>query len=496
MEYTTHREMQILDANAAYFGVPRETLMENAGKGCVEEVKKRFALKGKKIAIFCGTGNNGGDGFVAARYLAKEGARVRVLLTGEPKSDESKKNFELIKKNKKIKLIEIESKEKIAALKLNEDIILDALLGTGVKGELQEPIKSIVEKINQSKAFKLSVDVPSGLTEAGANFCVAADLVVTFHKAKKGLEKFETVVVPIGIPPEAEVYVGAGDVIFNLWQRSASSHKGDNGRVLVVGGSAFYYGASLLSAKAALKSGADLVYLAVPEINYVVSRNFSPDFIIRKYSGDFLNPEAVAGILELTRRCDALVIGPGLGERSETKQAVFEILASAAIPAVIDADAIKFVASDKSILKKINAVLTPHAGEFKVLTGETLPENAEEKKVVVAKYAQQLGATILLKSSIDVIASPTGRAKLNTTGNAGMTVGGTGDVLAGLTASLLAQRLDTFTAACCAAFVNGAAGDELYEVYGYGFTASDLAEQIPRTIKRILDLREEYPRRR
>lgn len=496
MEYAAHREMQIIDANATYFGVPREVLMENAGRACAEELEKRLTLKGKKIAVFCGAGNNGGDGFAAARYLTKKGAKVQVFFTGKPRSRESKKNFELIKKDKKIKLAQLDLPEKIRALKLQADIIIDALLGTGVKGEIQEPIRSIVEKINGSSAFKLSVDLPSGLRENGEGLCVAADVVVTFHKAKKGLEKFSTVVASIGIPKEAETCVGAGDVAFNVWQRSPGSHKGDNGRVLVVGGSAVYHGAPLLSAKAALNGGADMAYLAVPEINYVTSRNFAPDFIVRKYRGDFLSPEAVPAILELMRKCDALVIGPGLGEAADVRQAVLEILASTTIPAVIDADAIKFVASDVSILKKVNAVVTPHAGEFKTLTGEALPEGIEERRASVAKHAQQLGATILLKSPIDIIASPRGSVKLNATGNAGMTVGGTGDVLAGLVASLAAQKLDSFTAASCAAFINGAAGDELYEGKGYGFTASDLAEQLPHTIKKIIDLKERYPRRK
>jgi NAD(P)H-hydrate epimerase len=345
-----------------------------------------------------------------------------------------------------------------------------------------------VNKINKSNAFKVSIDVPSGLdTETGRGYCIKADLVVTFHGAKKGLEAFETVVKDIGVPKEAELYVGPGDVIVNLPKRKKGSHKGDNGKVLVVGGSELYYGAPVLAGLAVLNSGADLVYLAVPEINFNVTRVFSPDLIVRKYPGDYLNSKAIDQILDIAEDCDSLVIGPGLGLREETKEAIFKILEKTKIPVVIDADGIKALKDKPDILKRLNAVITPHPGEFKILTGEELPTDIEERKGIISKYAKKLQSVVLLKSPIDIIASPDGKAKLNPTGNAGMTGGGTGDVLAGLTASLIAQGLDIFNATSCAAFINGAAGDELYERKGYAFTASDLIDELPYTLKEILD---------
>lgn len=471
MKYITYKEMCILDINSEYFGVPRAKLMENAGKRIFEALKERFKLRNKKIGVFCGTGNNGGDGFVAAMYLAGGGAKVDAILLGsetEIKTPEARKKFELIK-------------NKVKAHKNNYDIIIDAILGTGIEGEPREPIASAVERINKSKAFKVSVDVPTGL---GSRHCVDADLVVTFHAMKRGLEKFNTIVADIGIPREAESFVGPGDLAVNL-KRDRESRKGDNGRVLVVGGSDLYYGAPVLSAFGALNSGADLVYVAAPERNYEVTRSFSPDFIVREYPGNFLNQSSVEVVLEAAGSCDSMVIGPGLGAREETRKAVLQILEKIKIPVVIDADALKAVAEKK--LKKISAVLTPHAGEFKILSGEEI-SNLEEKKEAVLRHAKKLNTTILLKSPVDIIASPGGEAKLNATGNAGMTVGGTGDVLAGVVAGFIAQKLEPFTAACCAAFVNGAAGDELYKLRGYCFTASDLAEEIPYAIKRILEL--------
>jgi NAD(P)H-hydrate epimerase len=475
MKYITHKEMRILDINSEYFGISRSRLMENAGRQVFETLRKRFKIKDKKIAVSCGTGNNGGDGFVAARYLASEGAKVDVILLGseaEIRTPEAREKFGLIRKNRKIKILK--------KIKNNYDIIIDAILGTGIEGELREPIASAVERINKSKAFKVSVDMPTGF---GSKRCVNADLVVTFHAMKKGPEKFNTIIADIGIPKEAESCVGPGDLIVNL-KRDKESRKGDNGKVLVVGGSDLYYGAPILSAFGALNSGVDLVYLAVPEENYEVTRAFSPDFIVRKYPGDFLSPGGIGAILGLTENCDCVVIGPGLGIRNETKSAVLEVLKKIKIPAVIDADALKAIAEKKELLKKLNAVLTPHAGEFRILTGEELSGDLEERKEVVLRHAEKLNATILLKAPVDIIASPN-KVKLNVTGNAGMTVGGTGDVLAGIVASFVAQKLEPFDAACCAAFVNGTAGDELYKFKGYCFTASDVAGELPSIIKKF-----------
>jgi NAD(P)H-hydrate epimerase len=480
MESVTHKEMKIIDINSAYLGVSVEELMDKAGKGVVEAIKEKTKIKGKKIAIFCGTGNNGGDGFAAARYLADEGAEVSVYLAGkEVRTPEAKKYYELAKKDKRISLLR--------EVDVEADIIVDALLGTGVKGDLREPIKSIVERINASRALRVSIDVPSGLdADTGQGTCVKADLVVALHKTKKGLGRFETVVKDIGIPTEAETHVGPGDIIVNLGEREEEAHKGDYGRVLVIGGSDFYYGAPILSALAAINSGADLVFMAVPEINYEVSRSFSPDLIVRKYEGDFLTLNALDTIIDLARDCNSIILGPGLGTRKETKDAVLELLKKVEAPTVIDADGIKVLSGSTEVFKKVRAVITPHAGEFKLLTGKELPENLEERRGLVCEWAGKLSCIILLKAPIDIIASQD-KVKLSSTGNPGMTVGGTGDVLSGVVGSFIAQGLDPFDAACCASFLNGAAGDELYDWKGYAFTASDLVGEIPYTLKRVLE---------
>ncbi len=482
----THREMLAMDINAEYLGIPREVLMENAGREVSQVLRERLDIGGKRVAVVCGTGNNGGDGFVAARHLAGGGAEVKVVLVGREdsiKTAEARKMYAALKG----KGVEILSPNELKSALDWAEVAVDALLGTGMAGPLREPHRTAVALMNASRAYKVSVDVPSGLDEKGGGECVRADLVVALHRAKKGLERFETTVKEIGIPKEAELYMGPGDLVVNLWKRTAESHKGDHGRVLVLGGSDLYHGAPILSASGALYSGADIVYLMVPDANYDVSRTYLPDLIVRKYPGAWFNEAGVKPVLELAENCDAVVMGPGLGPRDESAEAVLELMARLERPVVIDAEALKALKGRQDLLGRSEAVLTPHPGEFLALTGEELPGDLEGRKRAVARWAGVYKAAILLKSPVDVIAAPDGRVRLNATGNPGMTVGGTGDVLAGLVGGFMAQGLGPFEAAGCGAFLNGAAGDELYKRKGYGFTASDLAVELPHTLKGLLD---------
>lgn len=476
MENITPEQMRAVEINSEYLGVSRLTLMENAGKQVFLALKGKFKLRDKKVVLYCGSGNNGGDGFVAARHLAKAGADVSVIFLGKsPRTPEARASFE------KVRTLVKDKPPK------SPDIIIDAILGTGISGPPKEPVRSFVRKINRSRAFKLSVDVPTGLDPGtGRGPAVRADLVVTFHKMKKGLLKSKTKVAGIGIPKEAEAHVGPGDVIVNL-KREPDSHKGQNGKVLVVGGSDLFHGAPILSGLGAHNSGADLVFMYVPEGNFDVTRAASPGFIVRKYSGDYLTPGAAGQIIKFSKMCGVLVIGPGLGVRQETKDAVIEILKKVKIPVVIDADAIRAVAEHQSVLKNINAIVTPHTQEFAALTKKSLPKTEKNRIKLVKKEAKRLSSVILLKSPTDIIASP-GSIKLNTTGNPGMTSGGTGDVLCGVTAGIISQGITLFDSACCAAFILGASGDELSRWKGYAYTAEDVAGEISNTIKRTLDM--------
>ncbi|MFQ5816040.1 MAG: NAD(P)H-hydrate dehydratase, partial [Candidatus Hydrothermarchaeaceae archaeon] len=436
------------------------------------EVIKIPGVKKNKIDVYCGKGNNGGDGLVCARHLHRAGYKVEVFITEAPSTPEASENLKVLKEG--LPVSNVKNSNYIS------DIIVDALLGTGIRGEVREPIRSIIKKINASKAYRVSVDVPSGLDEKGKGYCVRTDKVITFHRSKRGLERFNTIVKDIGIPMRAETHVGPGDLIANITRR-ADSHKGDNGRVLIIGGSVGYHGAPILSALGALNSGADLIHLAVPECNWNVTKSYAPDFIIKKFPGEYLGSE---GPWHPEGEYDSIVIGPGLGIHEETREAIIEMLKKTQTPVVVDADAIKAIAGAKL---KVNGVITPHSKEFQILSGRGLPKDNEKRKDILLKKSREIGSVILFKAPLDIIVGPDGRWKFNATGNAGMTVGGTGDVLAGVTGGLIAQGMKPFTAACCATFINGSAGDELHSWKGNCFTASDLAYEIPFTIKRMLD---------
>ena len=375
--------------------------------------------------------------------------------------------------------------------KVEADVVVDALLGTGTKGKLKPPIAQIVEYINAIKVAKVAIDVPTGVdsdTGEVLGNAVKADVTVTFHRAKKGLEaakKYtgEVVVRDIGLPRELETFTGPGDVLLVSKMRPLSAHKGDFGRLLVIGGSEVYSGAPTLVSLAALRTGVDIVYTAAPEKTSHDIAAISPDLITLKLDGTHLNSGNMAMLKEYVDAVDAVVLGPGAGLHSETKKFVkncVDTVEEAGKPLLLDADGLKAFADFKRRLK-VPLVLTPHAGEFAILTGKKLPENFEARVSEVQKTAAELGAVILLKGKVDVI-SDGKRVKLNFTGNPGMTVGGTGDVLSGVVGALLAQKADAFEAAVAGAFVNGAAGDFVAADVGHHMVASDLLEWIPQVL--------------
>jgi len=471
----TTREMQALDANAEYYGISRLQLMENAGRNTAAEIATRFNPKKAKIAVFCGLGGNGGDGFVTARHLACQGFKVTVYLAGKASqiTDEAaRKNWESLQVlRESVSLHQISDSSLIPDVKAN--VLVDALLGTGLKGPPRPPISQIIRKINETDAFCVAVDVPSGIdSESGKVLgeAVKADLTVTLHKPKPGLSKAEKytgqlVVKPIGIPEELEKLTGPGDVKIVVKPRPPESHKGDFGRLLIIGGSETYSGAPALAALAALRTGVDLAVV-------VSGTNMS---VVRR----------------LLEKATAVVMGPGLGLHRETQEAVLNIMKTAEaqkIPLLLDADGLKAFATSKHRIES-PAVLTPHAGEYEILTGTKLSQNVQERIENVQRTAQDLDAVVLLKSHVDIV-SDGFRVKLNLTGNPGMTVGGTGDVLSGIVGAFLAQGTDPFEAAVAGAFINGAAGDFAVNEKGCHIVASDLLNWIPRVMENPMSHRE------
>ena len=501
------REISVLDKNSEFHGMPTEKLMENAGKAAAIFISKLIKKDTKNILIFCGTGNNGGDGFVAARYLSKK-YNISVFLTGlkkDIKTDISKKNFKKILRQK-IKIYDINDLKLVDKLLVENHIIIDSMLGVGISGNLRVPYKSIVKKINKIKNKTIiSVDIPTGFD---TNLVVKPNYTVTFHDVKQNMTKQNSGtinIVDIGIPQKATEYIGPGELVTYYPRSKKESHKGDNGRLFIVGGGP-YYGAPALSSFAAQRTGCDLVYVMTPKhVASVITSyspliikpvklaknlaKYSPNLIVKKsYDDEKIILKDVKLVEKIKTKTNALLIGPGLGSDKETQRAVIEILKiyiDEEKPIVIDADAIQVVGKKPELIKSSKTVITPHAGEFKELTGITLSKKLDERQRNVKKYAEKLGVTILLKGPIDIISNGK-QIKLNDVHNEAMTVGGTGDVLAGIIGALLAKNVEPFNAARIGAFVNGYAGNLAFNKKSYGLISTDIIEEIPNVLKKFL----------
>ena len=483
-------ETMILDRNSEYLGVSTLQLMENAGRSIAEEITVRFG-KGSEIVIYGGTGRNGGDGMVAGRHLAARGFKVTYRLVGEESviSDPSALcNWNALKAM--TSTVKIEKYPDSSSLsEVNSDVIVDALLGTGVRGKLRQPIMRAVQVINASGGFKLAVDVPTGIdSDSGDNLgeAVRANLTVTLHSMKKGLlkaKKFcgEINVADIGIPPEAAIFAGPGDVDAILTRRSPEAHKGEFGRLLVVGGSEIFTGAPTLVAMAAYRTGTDLVFVAAPEKAAQAISSMSPNMITIKLPGENFAVAHIRLLREHLEKASVIAIGPGLGLNKQTISAVRKIVALAIQrkkPLLLDADGLKALGVIRKRIFDGTTVVTPHAGEFQAITGKAPSRDLKLRSDEVRELASKSGAAVLLKGHIDVVSDGM-RVKLNRTGNPGMTVGGTGDVLSGIVAGLMAQGVEAFRAAVAGAFINGAAGDLAEEKLGNHLTPTDLLEYIP-----------------
>lgn len=504
--------MMVTDYNCEYLGLSRLCLMESAGKSLAEEVGKIAVYtfsKPVKVVIFTGSGGNGGDGFVAARYLLNRGYDVDIyMLKDNIRSEQSKINFEILQNMKprlsRLKIYNLKTLDdinncEVAKSNDSEFMIVDGLLGTGIKGKLQTNIRRAIEVINDSKGIKISVDVPSGMDPLNgevSDIAVVPDYTISFHKIKTGVRNAEEEVVgglvtaDIGIPFEAEYFVNYGDFL-RLKNRESSSHKGNNGRVLIVGGSSEYSGAPAIAGMAAIGAGCDLVYVAAPHDAAQAIKSTSPDLIVKSLEGDKLSLKHLDEILKLSENVDAILIGPGAGIDDETSKLFNVLVTKIKKPIVLDADSLKQV--DLSLIKNRNdVILTPHIFEFKSFFKvsddlkldidsydfKKVDENITEFQQIVRK----IKSSVIVKGQYDLILSGT-KFRINKSGNSGMTVGGTGDALAGIACGLLAQNLNSFDSACLATFINGVAGDEAFEEKGNGFSATDLVSHIGSVIK-------------
>jgi NAD(P)H-hydrate epimerase len=473
----TSERMAAVDRNAAALGVPTRVLMESSGNAVATTVRD-VADADADVAVVAGRGNNGGDAFVAARFL--DDFDVAVSLLGRPESittPAARANWEALQAAD----VPTRAVPDSRGVDLGSpDVVVDGVLGTGVTGAPRNPERTAITAINETGATVISVDVPSGLnadTGATAGVAVSADTVVTFHDQKPGLDGIDAAVrvADIGIPAAAARFVGPGDRL--VLSRPADAHKGEFGRVFVVGGGP-YTGAPALTAQAALRGGADLAFVACPEPVADTVQGYAPDLIVDGFVGTRFLPEHVDTLLRQVEKRDAdvVVIGPGLGDRTDTLRAVAEFLEDFEGRAVVDADALQMV---PDVDTDATLVCTPHQGELRAMGGPSA-EDWETRAARVAEFATDLGHTLLVKGAYDVV-SDGETTRVNRTGNPGMTVGGTGDVLAGVTAAMLAT-LDPVQAAALGAYANGLAGDDAVSESGYGLTASDLLPGLARAL--------------
>lgn len=510
MRLATTAQAREADRLAESWGMPTRVLMENAGAQVAAAVE-RLAPPGEPVLIFCGKGNNGGDGLVAARHLHDRGRQVHVWLAGreEEYTGDAGANLALARRwGLPLEPAPLDP-ERLDRELARFGLVVDALLGTGVRGSLRAPYPLWVAALNRYRGVVVSVDLPSGLdgdTGRADPEAVRARCTVTFGYGKPGLYLLpgaayagEVLVVPIGLPPGA--LAGEGEVVELLESRTVAellpprpleSHKGTYGHLLVVAGSRGMAGAAVLAARGALRGGAGLVTLAVPESLQPQVAAALPEALtcgLPETPQGTLGVEAAGVAAELLATRQALAIGPGLGTAPETEAFLHALLERPEVrrcPAVIDADGINLLARAPERLEAMGQapggipwVLTPHPGEMARLLGRTTAQVQENRPAIVREAAARFGVVAVLKGARTLVAEPSGRWAINPTGNPGMATGGMGDVLTGLVGALLAQGLGPWKAACAGVYLHGLAGDLVAAARGdAGLLAGEVADAL------------------
>ena len=504
MKLATAEQMKKLDSYAIdVLRVPSEKLMENAA-GCIFSAAKERLSPGGRTAVFCGSGNNGGDGAAAAYMLKSAGYDVRVFLTGsrEKMTHDTKIMEErLISYGGEIEDFtgEYEQVQYIRSC----GVIIDAMFGIGLNSHLHGAAKDAAALISEAGGYLISADIPSGVfadTGETSPVCVRADLTLTFTMGKPGLYSApgcffsgEVKICQIGIPEEETEKLEAGAHLVKegdvtLPTRRLDSHKGTYGRDLIISGSIGYTGAPVLAAEAASRMGAGLVYLGVPDSIYAITAIKCSEVMPFPLKGDecgMISWGAKEDILERLDGCSACLIGPGLGQSYQMNSIVELVLKNAKVPVVLDADGINVISGNIDILKETAApvILTPHPGEFLRIGGDLSAGRIPGARDFAVKY----GCTVVLKGYRTVTALPDGSVHINTTGGPGMAKGGSGDVLAGMVVSLLGQGFSVKDACIAAVYLHGLAGDMCTEELGeYSVTAKDIISKIPGAVKKVM----------
>lgn len=512
MKVATAEQMREFDRRASEeFGVPSIVLMENAGRSVFEVVRDRLVdLNGKHVTIVAGRGNNGGDGFVVARHLREAGARVSVFLHGKPEDirGDAKANLDILLESG-VEVPSITSSDEITAALADSHAVVDALFGTGLRGEVTGLPADVISAVNAAGKPVVAVDIPSGMdadTGEILGVCVDADCTVTFALPKIGLLTYpgavrvgELIVADIGIPEHlfAEVTVELVDetmVASKLPGRPPDAHKGTFGTAIVIAGSLGLTGAAAMASEAALRSGAGLSTLGCPASLWNVMATKLTEVMTRGLSDGgrgAISSDALYEALELVEKGDAVVLGCGLGTHPDTCEFVHRLVKLVHKLMIIDADGLNALAQDTSTLEGDHGdlVLTPHPGEMSRLLGTSTQAVQSNRVDVVREAASRFRCVVVLKGARTLIADPSGRVYINPTGGPGLATGGTGDVLAGTIGGLLAQGLSPLDAAVCGTFVHGRAGDIAADELGAaGTIAGDVLRALPYALRELYDM--------
>jgi NAD(P)H-hydrate epimerase len=501
-------QMQELDRRTiSEARIPATTLMERAGTGVVSCLEQRLGpMRGKTVTVVCGKGNNGGDGFVAARLLRRRHANVRVLAmapTSELSRDAATMYKQFVRGAGKSSVYLYTSKAQAQTLLQDSDILVDALLGTGLSSAVTGRYAEAIDSINETGHPVVAVDLPSGLqadTGTILGRAIRASLTVTLGLPKLGLYQGygidlagEVAIVDIGIPP---VYMDAvesrttvmtqGTIRAYLPRRQPSSHKGTFGHAGIIAGSVGKTGAAAMAARAALRVGAGLVTVAVPtSVNDVLEAKLLEAMTVPmpETKARTLARTALDRLVAFMTARTALAIGPGLSTHPETVELVQALTKQLDRPAVLDADALNALTGRTALLAscKTPPIITPHPGEMARLETDATPLTVNSDRIgTAARFARERGLFVVLKGARTVVARPDGAVAICPTGNPGMATAGTGDVLTGMMVGLLAQGLPSWEAACAATYLHGAAGDLAAAKKGQaGLISGDVIEEIP-----------------
>lgn len=510
----TAEEMRRMDRMAIEeFGIPGLVLMENAGRQAANILLETFAGRASlDVGVAAGRGNNGGDGFVIARVLASRGCSVTVyvLSSRERITADALKNLVLIEAmdidilwiTSEVELIRAETRMSA------HDVLVDALLGTGLNQEVRGLYRMGIDILNRSKKPIVSVDLPSGLDADTGNplgCCVQAHTTVTFafpkigHLLLPGSQYTGHLhIVDIGIPPVVvdrvaprHAWLGIRDFCDVAQIRHPETHKGKAGHCLLVAGSRGKAGAAGLAARGALRSGAGLLTLACPASIQPVLHGFLMEAMteaLPETPEGALEDDALRFLLELTAGKAVLALGPGIGQSDPTVRLVRELVVESPIPLVIDADGLNAVARDPSILRRAKhpPVLTPHPGEMARLVGVTVSDVQDDRIGHARKMAEGYGCYVILKGARSLVAIPDGFVYVNPTGNPGMAAAGMGDVLTGIVAGFMAQGYGQQNSCAAAVYLHGLCGDRLARDRGpRGFLASELADVLPTLFREL-----------